>query len=219
MELFQDIVTRASQAAHISLGKNELEQFAVFRRELLLWNKTMSLVSLKDPSDLPIKHIIDSLTILPYLSRRHASILDLGSGGGFPGIPVKIMRNDLKITFVDGSRKKGSFLKHALRTLDMADVTVVVQRIENLMREGRLYGAFDYVITRATFKVSQLLPMADYFLSRNGVMISMKGNTWKQELYDADDVIKSFNFRVVDAHELALPIIGNRRAILLLGRT
>lgn len=218
MELFQDIVTRASKTAHISIGEKELMQFHLFRRELLLWNEKMSLISLKESSDLPVKHIIDSLTILPYLAGYHASLIDLGSGGGFPGIPVKIMRNDLSITFVDGSRKKGTFLKHVIRTLGMEGATVIVRRIENLMREDRLRGAFDYVITRATFKVAQLLPMADYFLSPEGVMIAMKGKAWKEEVHDAHDVITSLNFHVVESHELALPIIGDRRAILVFGR-
>ncbi len=219
METFQDILARASSAAHIDIGPDEMADFLSFRRELLFWNEKMSLVSLKTPYDLAVKHIIDSLSILPFLHRRNARLLDLGSGGGFPGIPLKIMRDDLAVTFIDSSRKKTSFLKHMARILDFKNTVVLAKRIEDLIEEETCRTAFDYITTRATFPIAELVPMAGHFLSKEGRFICMKGKNWRREIDDAQGVMKSLHLQISEYREFDLPLIGGRRTLLFLEKT
>ncbi|MDD5487216.1 MAG: class I SAM-dependent methyltransferase, partial [Dehalococcoidales bacterium] len=107
---FKKILASAAYEIGIELSAKEVSQFDTYHREILLWNEKISLVSAKSIVDLPVKHCIDSLTALKFIGSESATLLDIGAGAGFPGIPIKIVRSSLKATFVDSHRKKVTFL-------------------------------------------------------------------------------------------------------------
>jgi 16S rRNA (guanine527-N7)-methyltransferase len=145
-------------------------------------------------------------------------MIDLGSGGGFPAIPLKIMRRDLSITLVDSSKKKASFLKHVIRILALKKASVLSVRIEELMKDGSYRSSYDYAVSRATFKLSRLLPFASYFLSTHGFLICMKGRNWKKELEEAQNVIDTshLQLQVSEIREITLPLIKEKRVIVII---
>ena len=116
-ERVSQILSEAANALGMALGKGELSLFAAYYAELLAWNNKINLVSAKSERDIIIKHFIDSLTLLPYIKHETCRVLDIGSGAGFPGIPLKIAVNSLKVFLLESSRKKTSFLKHVIRSL------------------------------------------------------------------------------------------------------
>ena len=210
-----DILFKAALAMDISLNEKELVLFETYYKELLIWNKKINLVAVKSEIDIPIKHFIDSLTVLPYINNKTSQILDIGSGAGFPGIPLKIAMNSLKVFLLDSSRKKTSFLKHIIRSLSITDTTVIHNRAENLMEDEANRGFFEVVTSRATLKLPQLLQIGAFFLSQSGTLIAMKGKKSDTELAEAADISRTLGLRYIASHDITLPITGDFRRIII----
>jgi 16S rRNA (guanine527-N7)-methyltransferase len=209
------ILLKAAVAMDISLKEKELGLFETYYKELLIWNKKINLVSVKSELDIPIKHFIDSLTVLPHINNKTAKILDIGSGAGFPGIPLKIAMNSLKVFLLDSSRKKTSFLKHIIRSLSITDTTVIHNRAETLMEDETYRGFFEVVTSRATLKLPQLLQIGAFFLSQSGTLIAMKGEKSDKELSEAVDMSHNLGLHYIASHDITLPITGDFRRIII----
>ncbi|MDP2840308.1 MAG: 16S rRNA (guanine(527)-N(7))-methyltransferase RsmG, partial [Syntrophales bacterium] len=174
----ETLITTLSEGAAaigIRLGPAELDRFATYHREILLWNRRINLVSERSAQEIVIRHFLDSLTPAPFLDRPDGTLIDLGSGGGFPGIPLRIALPGLHLSLVEASRKKSSFLSHAVRTLRLDGVQVIRKRVEELTAGEAFAGRFDTLISRAAFKLPDLIRTASFFLKPGGQLIAMKG--------------------------------------------
>jgi len=211
----RDILINAALAMGISLHEKELDLFEVYCQELLSWNKKINLISVKSDLDIPIKHFIDSLTLLPLIKNKTSQVLDIGSGAGFPGIPLKIAMNSLNVFLLESSRKKTSFLKHIIRSLNLTDATVIHNRAENLLADENYKGCFEIVTSRAALKLSPFLQMGAYFLSRNGTLIAMKGKRSDEELAEAYTISHTLGLNYITSHDMTLPITGDFRRIII----
>lgn len=216
---FETILLQASHEMDIALSDREIALFVTYCRTILFWNAKMSLVSVKSPLDLPVKHCVDSLTAAPLIGPECATLLDIGTGAGFPGIPLKIMRNALRVTLVDSNRKKVSFLKQVARELDLAGITAVNERIETLTDHARHRGMYDVVISRAALGLAHYITLGAPFLSPGGTLIAMKGPGVDAELEDTAAPAREAGIVLARRHEVSLPIIGDRRIILLFKRS
>jgi 16S rRNA (guanine527-N7)-methyltransferase len=210
------ILTEAAGALGIILGERERALFSLYHEELIAWNKKINLLSVKSPEEIAIKHFVDSLTPLPFIENKESKVLDIGTGAGLPGIPLKIAFDSLKLTLLESSRKKASFLKHIVRTLGLGETAVIQERAEEVMRKEIYCHAFDLVISRAVFKLPQFLPMGAFFLSPGGTMIAMKGPNIKgEELKEAATTSEKTGLICVDCHDVKLPITGDLRKIMI----
>ena len=214
-EKLSRIFSEAADTMGIAMGDRELSLFAAYYRELLTWNKNMNLFSVKSDRDIVIKHFIDSLTLLPYIRHETCRVLDIGSGAGFPGIPLKIAVDSLKVSLLESSRKKSSFLKHVIRSLALKDAVVIHNRSELLMEDETYSGSFQIVTSRATSKLSELLRMGAFFLAPSGFLIAMKGKRSDQEQTEAAGISHSLGLEHTESHDLTLPITGDFRRIIL----
>jgi 16S rRNA (guanine527-N7)-methyltransferase len=214
-EKLSQMLSEASGAMGIALGERELSLFTTYCRELLAWNKKMNLISLKSTRDIVIKHFIDSLTLLPYIRNETCQVLDIGSGAGFPGIPLKIVASSLKVSLLESSRKKSSFLKHVIRSLNLKDAMVIHNRAELLMRQETYKESFDIVTSRATFKLPEFLRMGAFFLAPRGFLIAMKGKKSDQEQMAAAGMSHGLGLRYTGSYDLTLPITGDFRRIIV----
>ena len=169
------ILLEAAGELGITLAEREVALFSLYEQELLTWNRIVSLVAIKSPLDIPIKHFIDSLTALPLLPREGKRLLDIGTGAGFPGLPLKIIRPDIDLHLLEASRKKVSFLKELIRKLGLPGVTIIHERVEQVMKNGRFHESFDCMISRAAFKMPELLNMGLHFLRPGGLLAAMRG--------------------------------------------
>ncbi|MBW2594631.1 MAG: 16S rRNA (guanine(527)-N(7))-methyltransferase RsmG [Deltaproteobacteria bacterium] len=213
IEKLKDILSTASDDIGITLTSREIDLLVEYYKELLIWNEKMSLVSIKSPLDIP-KHFIDSLTVTKFIKDGDLKLLDIGTGAGLPGIPLKIKMESLRVTLLDSSRKKTSFLKNVIRKLDLGDVSVVNGRAESLIDEKGYKGVFDIVISRAAFKISHFLILGEPFLSDGGTLIAMKGGNADDELERAADIIRKTGLELTCAYEIKLPVTGESRKIL-----
>ena len=213
---FRKILLRAAGELGIVLTEDRLALFESYRETLLLWNSRMNLVSLQSDLDLPVRHFVDSLTLLPHLPPGPASLLDIGSGAGFPALPVRILRPDLRITLLEASRKKCSFLKELTRRLGLQDVVVLNTRLEELLKQTAR-PSFDIITSRATLKLPELIEKGLPLLKDGGFLAAMKGPGLDEEIA-ALESLKSVDFRVVATVAFSLPLTGDRRHVLLVDK-
>ncbi|MBN2255390.1 MAG: 16S rRNA (guanine(527)-N(7))-methyltransferase RsmG [Deltaproteobacteria bacterium] len=205
-----NILMEGSRAVGCPLGERECVLFRLYHDELIFWNRKLSLVSRSAPRDLIVKHFIDSLAVVPFIEKTALNLLDIGSGAGFPGLPIKIAMDALQVTLVDGSRKKVSFLKHLIRKLHLSNVSVFNERIETFGNRP-----FDVVISRASFKLPRFLELGGPFVAPEGTLIAMKGPNAEEELAACRPVAARLGISPPERHDITLPFTGDSRSILL----
>ena len=192
---------QASQEVSVSLGAQQVELFWLYLQELLEWNKTFSLTGIKNPDDIIIKNFIDSLTPLPYLDSS-GSLLDIGSGAGFPSIPLKISCPELEVQLVEASRKKVSFIKHLIRTLGLEGVSVLHSRVEEMEQPER---PFRTIISRAFRRPAPLLQLVTPLLEPSTTLIAMLGPTTSAEQNELEALALAESLEVSRVVSLQLP--------------
>ena len=206
------LLKESASAVNVDLDVRTLELFCVYYRELVTWNEKMNLVSIRTPQEIIIKHFVDSLIPLPYIACPAGRLLDIGSGGGFPGIPLNIAMPALSVSLLEASRKKSSFLKHVIRRLPLPQARVIHMRAESAMADNTYRHYFDTVISRAAFKLPQLFMMSRFFLSPNGLLIAMKGPHGEE---DEKDARRDSDVHRIACHDIPLPFKGGHRKIML----
>jgi 16S rRNA (guanine527-N7)-methyltransferase len=204
-------------ALGIDLAAATLERLEWLGRELLRWNRTHNLTAITDPDDVREKHLADSLTLLPLLGAARR-LLDLGSGAGFPGLPVKIARPDLEVVSVDAVGKKIAFQRHVVRTLGLTGFTALHGRGEALAKQPGCAGGFDLVTARALGSLPLLVRLAAPCLAPDGRLIAMKGAEAAEELAAAEAELAGLGFTCTGRQTLRLPWSGAERSLLILAR-
>ncbi|MEQ8254344.1 MAG: 16S rRNA (guanine(527)-N(7))-methyltransferase RsmG [Smithellaceae bacterium] len=169
-------------------------QFDIYRRELLKWNEKTNLISDKSAGEIESRHFLDSLTALKFIEPENSRMIDIGCGAGFPGIPLKIASPALQLYLVETNRKKVSFLKHIVRLLNLTDTVVLHERVENLLQDARWKEFFDVLISRAAFKLPEMLPWGAFFLKPSGRLIALKGKDMAAEFSQAEAVAAQHGF-------------------------
>jgi len=145
---WSELIVDGVKAFDLDLDRHHTELFAAHAKELLHWNNTINLTTITDPFEVAVKHFVDSLAPAKRISPG-ASLLDIGSGSGFPGIPLKIVLPSLAVTLIDASRKRVNFLKHVIRTLKLGGIEAVHIRAEDLADDPAYRKRFDTITSRA----------------------------------------------------------------------
>ena len=217
----ETLITTLSEGAAaigIRLGPAELDRFVTYHREILLWNRRINLVSERSALEIVIRHFLDSLTPAPFLDRPNGALIDLGSGGGFPGIPLRIALPGLHLSLVEASRKKSSFLSHAVRTLRLDGVHVIRKRVEELTAGEALAGRFDTLISRAAFKLPDLIRTASFFLKPGGQLIAMKGPDPQEEMEETERISEAAGMVFTACRAVRPPGADSLRKIIIYNR-
>jgi 16S rRNA (guanine527-N7)-methyltransferase len=212
------ILSDGAAAIGVRLGPAALDLFAAYHREILLWNRRINLVSERSSREIVIRHFLDSLTPAPFLDRPDGALIDLGSGGGFPGIPLRIARSGLHVSLIEASRKKSSFLSHVVRTLRLDGVQVVRKRVEDLTAGEALAGRFDTLISRAAFKLPDLIRMASFFLNPGGQLIAMKGSNPQEEIEETERISEMAGMVFTTCRNVRPPGTDSLRKIIIYNR-
>jgi len=199
----------------VRLSAPQAELFWLYLQELLEWNRTFSLTSVTDPADIVIKHFVDSLSPLPYLEAL-TNLLDIGSGAGFPGIPLKIAAPDLRLSLVDANRKKVSFLKQVVRTLKLRDVSIRHGRVEDLPPPEEPYTT---IISRAFRRLEPLLDLVSPLLAPGCVLIAMLGPTTQNDHRRFRELAAAHRLQLKSLTALELPRGRGGRTLLFFGTT
>jgi len=206
---------KAAAAIGIKLDEGQLELFRIYEKVLLFWNRKVNLVSLKSEYDIPIKHFVDSLTLAEFV-HSGSPLLDIGTGAGFPGVPLKILNPSIRLTMVESNGKKVSFLKELCRKLSL-EAKILNVRIEDLGEEYR--SAFDIVVSRAGLRLPELLKTGSLFMAPDGKIIAMKGGGSREEETLPEGLLERLGLALSIARELRLPVTGDGRKIIIFSRT
>ncbi len=215
------LIIEGAKAFGLVLDQRQVSSLAAHASELIKWNKKFNLTTITDPRDMALKHYLDSIAPAKKIA-SFSTLLDIGSGGGFPGIPLKIICPTLKLTLIDGSRKKINFLKHILRSLDFNDVEALQARAEHLVGNHDFVSAFDVITGRALSSLDAFVKMALPLLADEGLIIAWRGKVEQSEI-DAlqSDVLEKMNTDRYDRRSYSLdletyklPIIEAKRSLL-----
>src|SRR6185436_14164470 len=156
--LFVDVLIEGTSTFGIKLDQNKISSLIAYYRELDRWNQKINLTAIHDTKEIAVKHFLDSLLYSQVLEqRKNASLLDIGSGAGFPGLPLKVLAPELHVTLLEPNEKKTSFLRHIIGTLDLTDVSVISKNLRDFSRMTAQHSRFSYVTTRAV-EAEQVLP-------------------------------------------------------------
>ena len=195
----------------VSLTAKHLRDFDLYLKELNQWRKKINLVSRKDDKEIILKDFLDSLTLVKYISGM-GCLLDLGSGAGFPGFPLKIVFPHLEVFFIDATRKKVFFLREVQRRLGVKGVeirwTAGNQGVEDL------FGKFDWVVSRAFGSIQELAFEGARFLRREGMIVAMKGKKGGEELKEALPSLIDMKLKLGFLDSLRLPFLNHERTLI-----
>lgn len=187
---FKERLISGADIMGISVSGEQADLMMIHAQQLMAWNKKINLTAIKEPLQIAEKHFVDSIATLPFF-KNEASLIDMGSGGGFPGIPIKIMNPSLKVVLIDSSRKKVNFLKHVIRTLHLKDIDAIHSRVEDLKEDPAFKNQFDAVISRAFTELSGFVAVAEPFLNSKGTIYALKGKNAEKEM--TPQILEKFN--------------------------
>lgn len=180
-----------AQVFGLSLTVAQLDQFAAYESLLLAWNERIALTTIREPHDIRVRHFLDSLTCATVTGPLDdLSLIDVGSGAGFPGLPLKILYPGLRLTLVDSVAKKARFLELVATELGLQNVTVVAERAETLGRDSAFREQFDWATARA---VAELRILVEYLLPLcrvGGALLAQKGESGAAEMAAATEAIE-----------------------------
>ncbi len=209
----RSLLIEGAKSFGMDLTEENLLAFERYLRELLKWNQKMSLTSIHQEHEIILKHFLDSLSVVPHLTGV-SSLLDIGSGAGFPGIPIKIVLPSLEITLIDSVLKKVDFESHIIRTLALKKIKVIHGRVQDKEIIETLREGFDAVIARAFSNLETLLRLGVPFLKPKGILLAMKGKTMEGELKQLTQ-LSPLPYRLIKTFRFLLPFSSIHRSILL----
>lgn len=219
-EPWRQTVIRGAFMSGVEVSDDQARIMGRHAQELLQWNRTTNLTAITEPLEVAVKHYVDAVAVTPWIDRG-ARILDAGSGGGFPGIPLNILRPDLSVTLVDSVRKKVSFLKYAIRTLNLTGIKAVHGRLEDLGVLPPYRCKFDVVVCRAFSSLEDFAGKTLSFLSPGGSLLAMKGpqadhdHETANQKGDGSIILGGTSFSV-HIHRYRLPFLDAQRSLVRL---
>ena len=197
-----EIVAQGAQSLQMELSAQEINSFEIYAAELKKWNSKVNLTAITKDKEIAIKHFVDSITIAPYIT-AHDRLLDIGSGAGFPVIPLKIIRPETSMVSIDAVAKKINFQRHIIRILNLQNIEVIHSRIEDLNKTHR--NSFSVITSRAFTRLDRFIALSAPLLAEDGVMIAMKGDGADGEIIASDEIVQAAGFMVTAVHRYTLP--------------
>ena len=198
-----------SMLQQLALAPELVQPLEIYLAELAKWNRAYNLTAIRDPDEMVTRHVLDSLAVLPHLHETALRLLDVGSGGGMPGLVLAIVRPQWQVTVLDGNGKKARFLRHAVRALGLSNVEVAEARVE----AWHAPQPFDRIISRAFAALADFITLSEHLLAADGRWLAMKGKVAPAELEALPEGL------VIEAiHPLEVPGLHEARSLVVVRR-
>ncbi len=197
----------------IQLNDSQVNQFSIYADLLVEWNEKVNLTSITDPQEIVIKHFIDSLTLGQFVQAH--KLADIGTGAGFPGIPLKILHPELQLFLVDSLAKRLDFLKVVVDQLGLRQVETVHSRAEDFARDSRYRESFDRVTSRAVARLPVLLEYAIPLLKKKGLFLAAKGSQVDEEVKESRKALEALGGKINGIERFNLGTEAEHRAIVI----
>jgi len=190
----------------IEVNEKMIHDFCEYSRLLREWNEVMNLTAITDEKEIVLKHFADSISVLKAMDIPYgATALDIGTGAGFPGLPVKIVRSDIKMTLVDSLNKRVNFLKTVCNELSLEEIECIHARAEELSRKKEKRESFDFCLSRAVAALNVLCEYCLPFVRVGGYLLALKGPNAFNEVDDAKKAIDVLGGELVEVKDIAIP--------------
>ena len=201
-----DILIKGAEELNISIEEKDINSFEIYKEMLKEWNTKINITTITDDEDIDIKHFLDSLTpLVTNLFDGKKNLIDIGTGGGFPGIPLKIIKRELNVTLLDSLNKRINFLNEVINRLELEDIIAIHARAEEMSIKPVYREKYDIAISRAVASLNTLSEYCIPFVKLGGYFISMKGPDAEEELKSGNNAIKVLGGRIVDKKLICIP--------------
>ena len=200
---------------NIEINEEQIKSFEKYMNLLLEWNEKINLTAITQPDEVKLKHFVDSLTVLKYINDDD-KVIDIGTGAGFPGIPLKIMNKNTKITLLDSLNKRINFLNIVIEKLDLSNIQAIHGRAEEIARNKLYREKYDVAVSRAVANLSTLTEYMLPFVKIGGKCICMKGANVNEELERAQNAIKELGGEIERVDNFYLSDNDNERNIIVI---
>lgn len=215
MEKLEEFFLNNLKSLDIELTKERKEKFFKYMEMLIEWNKKINLTAIIEKEEIIIKHFIDSLTILKYIE-KNKTLIDVGTGAGFPGVPLKIVNNELEVTLMDSLQKRLKFLEEVIKENKINNVKIIHKRAEDAGRDKKLREKYDYATARAVANMSTLVEYLLPLIKIGGKCIVMKGPNIEEELNKSKKAINILGGKIEKIEEIILPGTDIIRSIVII---
>lgn len=214
---FAEILVTKGREAGLEFTDKQLQQFTTYYELLVETNKVMNLTALTEPEDVAVKHMIDSLlSFEPSFSGK--TLADVGTGAGFPGVPLKIYCPSLKVVLIDSLGKRLKFLENVISTLGLEDISCRHLRAEDAGHNKELRERFDIVTARAVARLSVLSEYCLPLVKKGGSFIALKGSKYADEIKEGEKAVQILGGKIVSAEPVKLPGLDDGRAIVKIAK-
>ncbi|CDD36539.1 ribosomal RNA small subunit methyltransferase G [Clostridium sp. CAG:356] len=214
---FEEEMSKKSKILGVRFSVEQIEQFYKYMNLLIEWNEKMNLTAITEPKEIILKHFIDSITILKYID-DNSKLVDVGTGAGFPGVPLSIMNPTLKITLVDSLNKRLIFLQEVVKELNLKNIEIVHARAEEFGQNKNYREKFDIATSRAVANLATLSEYLVPLVKIGGKIISMKASNAKEEINDAQKAIEVLGGKIEKIEEFDLPESDIGRTIIIIDK-
>jgi len=208
----ENLLEDGSRELGIELKTGQAAQFLTYLELIKKWNNKINLTSIREDKEIVVKHFLDSLTVSDFINDG-SQVIDIGTGAGFPGVPLSIVRESLKITVLDSRKKRIFFINEVLRELELRNVETAAARAED-SNNGVPRNHYDYVLTRAVGDIEEVLNLSEPYLKSGGKMILMRGKDGMIEM----ERLNNKNYELLDLRELKVPKSNFRRVLLIISQ-
>jgi 16S rRNA (guanine527-N7)-methyltransferase len=213
----EDLLQQFFIEAGRSLDTPRRRQFLTYLRELQHWNRTLSLTSITDDAGIIRKHFLGSLDFLyAFVPRPGLPLLDVGTGAGFPGLPLKLWHPELAVDLVESSQRKSVFLRHLCRVLRLGDVRSLITRVEMLAQDEAMHGRYAVIVSRGVGGLRRWLPAALTLLQVGGLLVLEKGPTALAEVQDLAPSLAAHGGVLMDL--IPIPGASAARTMVVIGK-
>lgn len=218
--MFKYAMEKAAQAYGVALSPQQIASFARYNDLLLVWNEMMNLTAITDPEQVAVKHMIDSLSCCRAdVFAQNATVIDVGTGAGFPGLPLKIWREDIQLTLLDALQKRVNFLNCVAEELKLENVCILHSRAEDGAKERAYREQFDVAVSRAVARLNVLCELCLPFVRPGGYFVALKGAQYAEEMAEAKKAAEILGGRIESAALVQLPGIDDVRAVIYIKKT
>lgn len=213
--MVSDFLKQALAEMNIDISKESYEKFEKYYALLIDWNEKMNLTAITEPQQVAVKHFADSLTILKHLEiEKNAKVIDIGTGAGFPGIPLKIVRDDLDLTLLDSLNKRLVFLQNVCDELNITAKTIH-SRAEEASRNKNYREVYDYAFSRAVAQLNLLCELCLPYVKKGGFFAAMKGPDAQSEIANAENAVELLGGKIKEIKEFSLPDNSGRTLVII----
>jgi 16S rRNA (guanine527-N7)-methyltransferase len=207
------------QCLGVELTSSQIEAFMIYENLLLKWNGKFNLTTITDPNEIHIKHFLDSLTLLKIIQKNgEFSLIDIGTGAGFPGIPLKIILPEMALTLVESSHKKAEFCKVVVEELKLSNTSVLTARVEELGKDSVYREQYDWAVARA---VADLSVLSEYLLPLvkiGGKAIAMKSANSEDEIKRVRHALEIMGGEIIEKIKVDLPEDFGERTLIVINK-